>query len=61
MLLPNFRLLHENHRNIDGEELWRKLIFISGLIEKSMGPLDILKFLESVPFILLLMLDIEFY
>jgi hypothetical protein len=28
-------LKHENHRNIDGEKLWRKSIFISDLLEKS--------------------------
>jgi hypothetical protein len=53
-------LKHENHRNIDGEKLWRKLIFISDLLEKSMCPLDIPKFLENIHFILLLMLHIEF-
>jgi hypothetical protein len=43
-------LTHEKHRDIDGEELWRELIFIKDLLEKSMGPLDILKFLEKRPF-----------
>jgi hypothetical protein len=50
-------LKHENH---DGEKLWRKLMFISDLLEKSMCPLDIPKFLENIHFILLLMLHIEF-
>jgi hypothetical protein len=40
-------LKHEKHRYIDGEELWVELIFIQDLLEKSMGPLDILKFLEK--------------
>jgi hypothetical protein len=42
-------LKHGNHRDIDGEELWQELIFIQDLLEKSMGPLDILKFLEKRP------------
>jgi hypothetical protein len=36
--------------DIDGEELWRELSLIQNLLEKSMGPLDILKFLEKRPF-----------
>jgi hypothetical protein len=36
--------------DIDGEELWRELSLIQDLLEKSMGPLDILKFLEKHPF-----------
>ena len=36
--------------DIDGEELCKELIFIKDLLEKSMGPLDILKFLEKRPF-----------
>jgi hypothetical protein len=40
----------EKHKDIDGNELCRELIFIKDLLEKSMGPLDILKFLEKRPF-----------
>ena len=40
----------EKHMDIDGEELCKELIFIKDLLEKSMGPLDILKFLEKRPF-----------
>nr|XP_051218000.1 uncharacterized protein LOC127335384 [Lolium perenne] len=43
-------LTHEKHRDIDGEVLWRELIFIKDLLEKSMGPLDIRKCLEKRPF-----------
>jgi hypothetical protein len=43
-------LTHEDHGDIDGEELWRELIFIKELLEKSMGPLNILKFLVKRPF-----------
>jgi hypothetical protein len=37
----------ETHRDIDGADLWMELIFIQDMLEKSMGPLDILKFLEK--------------
>ena len=40
----------EKHKDIDGEELCKELMFIRDLLEKSMGPLDILKFLEKRPF-----------
>jgi hypothetical protein len=43
--------LLETHRDIDGADLWVELIFIQDMLEKSMGPLDILKFLEKRPYL----------
>jgi hypothetical protein len=43
-------LKHGEHKDIDGEQLWFELIFIQDLLKKSMGPLDILKFLEKWPY-----------
>jgi hypothetical protein len=41
----------ETHRDIDGADLWVELIFIQDMLEKSMGPLNILKFLEKRPYL----------
>ena len=41
----------KKHRDIDGEQLWLELVFIQDLLEKSIGPLDILKFLEKRPYL----------
>jgi hypothetical protein len=43
-------LKHGEHKDIDGQQLWFELIFIQDLLEKSMGPLDILKVLEKRPY-----------
>ena len=38
------------HKDIDGHELFAELIIIQKLIQGSMGPLDILKFLKKLRF-----------
>ena len=38
------------HKDIDGHELYAELIIIQELLQGSMGPLDILKFLKKRPF-----------
>jgi hypothetical protein len=47
-IVPNYLT---THRDIDGADLWVELIFIQDMREKSMGPLDILKFLEKRPYL----------
>jgi len=36
------------HKDIDGHELFAELIIIQKLLQGSMGPLDILKFLKKL-------------
>ena len=36
------------HKDIDGHELYAELIIIQELLQGSMGPLDILKFLKKL-------------
>lgn len=43
-------LKSKEHKDIDGTELFGELILIQDLLKKSMGPLDILKFLKKCPF-----------
>jgi hypothetical protein len=43
-------LKSEENKDIDGKELFQELILIQDLLKKSMGPLDILKFLKKRPF-----------
>uniref|UniRef100_J3MFV4 HAT C-terminal dimerisation domain-containing protein n=1 Tax=Oryza brachyantha TaxID=4533 RepID=J3MFV4_ORYBR len=43
-------LKNDEHKDIDGKELFGELLFIQDLIVDSMGPLDILKFLKELPF-----------
>jgi hypothetical protein len=43
-------LKSEENKDIDGKELFQELILIQDLLKKSMGPLDILKFLKKHPF-----------
>lgn len=43
-------LKNGEHKDIDGQELFAELTFIQDLLEESMGPLDILKFLKKRPF-----------
>jgi hypothetical protein len=43
-------LKSKEHKDIDGTELFGELILIQDLLKKSMGPLDILKFLKKRPF-----------
>ena len=38
------------HKDIDGHELFAELIIIQELLQGSMGPLDILKFLKKLRF-----------
>ena len=42
----------EEQKDIDGAELFVELFFFQHLLEKSMGPIDILKFLKKRPYYL---------